>query len=147
MKKIRMLAADRRARPFLRMADANYNRAKEALRVCEDTLRFFLNSRVESLRCKRLRHRLSRIFLTLPVAYAKIVASRESATDVGRKRTMRDRKNVGAGDLFLANVKRAEEATRVLEEVSKVLFPKKVSSFERLRFSIYELEKAALRKF
>lgn len=127
--------------------DANYNRAKEALRVCEDILRFFLNHKVLASRCKRLRHRLTRIFLTLPVPYAKIVQSRDSRKDVGREDRMADRKRPRPADLFVGNVKRAEEATRVLEEMSRALFPRKTTSFERLRFSLYELEKEALKKF
>ena len=49
---------------LLRVIDANYNRAKEALRVAEDMLRFVLNSKALSSRCKLLRHRLTQILLT-----------------------------------------------------------------------------------
>ena len=127
--------------------DANYNRAKEALRVCEDILRFVLNHRNFAGRCKLLRHRLTRIFLALPVSYVKIVASRESAGDVGRNRILSDKKGAEVFDVYAANIKRAEEAVRVLEELARVLFPKKALSFEKLRFAIYELEKKSLKKF
>ncbi len=132
---------------FLRMMDANYNRAKEALRVSEDILRFVLNDKKISSRCKFLRHRLTQIFLTLSIPYAKIVQSRRSRHDVGREFVLSDQKHPRPVDIFLSNVKRAEEATRVLEEVARAVFPNKARSFERLRFSIYELEKQALKKF
>ncbi len=137
----------RQMKACLRIMDANYNRAKEALRVCEDILRFVLNSKPFSRECKALRHRLTRIFLTLPVPYAKIVAARDSRSDVGRERILADQKKPRPFDIFVANIKRAEEAARVMEEFVKIFSPKKALSFERLRFSIYELEKKILRKF
>lgn len=135
------------ARAYLRVVDANFNRAKEALRVGEEILRLVVNSRVLAHRCKFLRHRLTRIFLNLPVPYDKIISARDSRRDVGRKSMMKDRRGPRTVDLFLANMKRAQESLRVLEEFSRVLFPKQVASIEGIRFSCYELEKKALKKF
>lgn len=131
----------------LRIVDSNYNRAKEALRVCEDILRFAFNDARGSLRAKELRHRLTRILLSLPVPYAKIVAARDTAADVGRERSLNDKRKPGAPDIFTANVKRAQEAVRVLEEMARAVFPPKSADFEKLRFSLYDLEKKAVAKF
>jgi thiamine-phosphate pyrophosphorylase len=131
----------------LRILDSNYNRAKEALRVCEDILRFAFNDARGSLRAKELRHRLTRILLSLPVPYAKIVAARDTAGDVGRERSLIDKKKPGAPDVFTANVKRAQEAVRVLEEICRAVYAPKSADFERLRFSLYELEKKAAARF
>ncbi|MBI4549545.1 MAG: thiamine-phosphate pyrophosphorylase [Candidatus Omnitrophica bacterium] len=132
---------------YLRIMDSNYNRAKEALRVCEDILRFAFNDSRGTLRAKQLRHRLTRILLGLPVPYAKIVAARDTARDVGRERSLNDKKRPGAPDIFEANVKRAQEAVRVLEEVTRAVYPARASEFENLRFSLYELEKRFAEKF
>lgn len=132
---------------FLRIIDANFNRAKEALRVAEDILRFVLNSKPLSARCKTLRHRLTQNLAALPVPYAKIIASRETRSDVGRENFVNDKKKTGPVDILIRNVKRAEEAIRVLEEVTRVLAPGRAEDFERLRFSVYDLEKQAFKKF
>ena len=44
---------------FLRVIDANFNRAKEGLRVCEDVCRFWLDEEVLTKKFKSLRHRLT----------------------------------------------------------------------------------------
>ncbi len=134
-------------KPYLRIIDANFNRAKEALRVAEDILRFVLNSKPLSARCKSMRHRLTQILSTLPVPYAKIVETREVRSDVGRENFLNDKKKAGPADIFIRNVKRAEEAIRVLEEVTRSVASDKAENFERLRFLVYELEKQAFKKF
>lgn len=133
---------------FLRIIDANYNRAKEALRVCEDIARFLMNDSRLTARFKRCRHELTRILLKLPVPYRKLVKSRDSRQDVGRSSQIRDRRGKPSWkDLMAANLKRGEEATRVLEEFAKMWAPVQASAFQKLRFRLYELEKACFRKF
>ena len=44
---------------LFRIIDANYNRAKEGLRVCEDIARFILNDKALSAGFKRARHTLA----------------------------------------------------------------------------------------
>jgi len=44
-------------------------------------------------------------------------------------------------------LKRAQEASRVLEEFSKMVEPGKAAAFQRIRFRLYELEKESLQKF
>jgi len=132
---------------YLRIIDANFNRAKEALRVAEDILRFVLNAKALSSRSKSLRHRLTQILLTLPVPYAKIVEARKVRSDVGRENFVSDSRKPRPRDIFLRNIKRSQEAIRVLEEVVRAVSPDQAEAFERLRFSVYELEKQALKKF
>ena len=134
-------------RELLRVIDANYNRAKEALRVAEDIARFYLaNARLTS-RFKRARHDLTKTLLGFKVPYRALVEARNSAEDVGRRGLIRDKRKPGWKDLFLANLKRAQEAARVLEEFSKMVQPDKAGAFQRLRFRLYELEKESIRKF
>lgn len=132
---------------LLRIIDANYNRAKEAMRVAEDVARFHLaDARLTNL-FKRLRHDLTRALLTLKIPDRKLVAARDSEEDVGRRSLILDKKNPRWKDLLLSNLKRAEEASRVLEEVSKMAAPKRAAAFQRIRFRLYELEKLSLQKF
>ena len=127
--------------PYLRILDANYNRAKEALRVAEDLARFFLNRRALALAYKKSRHDLTKILLKMPVRYCDLLKSRDIFSDVGRKTPMKDKASkTGWPDIMRSNIKRSQEALRVLEEVSRVLFPKQARSLEDLRFRLYELE-------
>lgn len=132
---------------LLRMVDANYNRAKEAMRVAEDIARFHFGDARLTLRYKRVRHDLTKALLGFKIPYRKLVEVRDSKEDVGAKSLIRDKKNPGWKDLLLSNLKRAQEACRVLEELSKMASPKKTASFQKLRFRLYDLEKDSLQKF
>lgn len=132
---------------LLQIIDANYNRAKEAMRVDEDIARFAIKDAKLTGMWKRCRHDLTRALFDLPVSYRRLVESRHSSEDVGRMSFIRD-KNSGVRwrDIFIANAKRSQEASRVLEELSKVISPRNAARFQRLRFRLYELEKISLRK-
>lgn len=131
----------------LRVIDANYNRAKEALRVAEDITRFYLADSRLTGRFKRIRHDLTKALLGFKVPYRRLVAARNSREDVGRKSLVKDKKRPGWKDLLLSNLKRGQEALRVLEEFSKMVEPRKAAAFQRIRFRLYELEKDSLQKF
>lgn len=132
---------------LLRIIDANYNRAKEGIRVAEDIARFYFRDARLTGRFKRVRHDLTKAFLGFRVPDRRLVEARNSREDVGRLSLIRDKKRPGWRDLLLSNLKRAEEAARVLEEFSKMVEPKKTAAFQRIRFRLYELEKETLRKF
>lgn len=131
-----------------RVLDANFNRAKEALRVAEDLSRFILNSRSLSAAFKKVRHDLSVCLLTFPVPYVKLLASRDSEEDVAKESVIRDtRKKPDWRDLMIANLKRAQEALRVLEESAKAVSVRHSKRFQKIRFEVYELEKRSILKF
>lgn len=134
-------------RSLLRILDANYNRAKEAVRVTEEVARFHLADSRLNARFKRVRHDLTRARLKLKIQDRALVEARDSKDDVGARGFIRDKKNPKWKDLFLSNLKRAQEASRVLEEVSKMVSVSGARSFQRIRFRLYELEKEGLRKF
>lgn len=132
---------------FLRILDANYNRAKEALRVIEDIVRFLMNDRALTRDFKSCRHELTQALLKFPVPYRKLLAARDSAEDVGKEGWIKDKPGrTRWQDILAANLKRAQEAFRVLEEISKVVAPAKSPAFQKLRFRLYELEKRTLQK-
>ena len=131
----------------LRILDANYNRAKEALRVAEDVSRFYLEDPRLTARFKRARHDLTKALMSLKIPDRVLVAARDSREDVGARSLIRDKKKPRWKDLLISNLKRAQEASRVLEELSKMMAPAKTNAFQRIRFRLYELEKVSLQKF
>lgn len=124
---------------LFRVLDANLNRAREGLRVLEDTARFVWNDRslFESLRGAR--HGLDR---ATRAAYPKLVSGRESAADLGRR--MAEGKSRDWPGLVAANFRRVQEALRVLEEYGKVFSTDAASRFKAVRFQMYADEKKAL---
>ena len=132
---------------LLRVLDANYNRAKEALRVCEDIARFYFSDRRLTAQFKRLRHDLTQALIELKIPDRHMVAVRNSKEDVGRSSLIHDKKNPGWKDIFISNLKRGEEASRVLEEFSKMIDTRKTPLFQKIRFRLYELEKVGIQKF
>ncbi len=129
---------------ILRLIDANLNRAREGLRVCEDILRFIYNNKLLTLKFKDSRHRLNKIAKSMPVGFKKIIAQRNTLQDIGKHTSIPELKRCNVEDIFYANIQRTKESTRVLEEFSKLLKNRKLPlALKKLRFSIYELEKKA----
>ena len=85
---------------ILRVIDANYNRAKEGIRVCEDVARFVLGATRLTGLYKKCRHDLTRILLGLPVSYRQMVAERNVTEDVGRSSLKLDKKKIQIQDIF-----------------------------------------------
>lgn len=133
--------------PLLRIIDANYNRAKEAIRVAEDVARFYFEDARLTAQFKKTRHDLTKSLRGLGLSYRSLVDARDSAKDVGSESLIRDKKHPRWKDLFISNLKRGQEAARVLEELSKMAGPVKTKSFQKIRFQLYELEKIGLKKF
>jgi hypothetical protein len=133
---------------FIRIVDANFNRAKEALRVIEDVSRFILNNRNLTSQLKQLRHNLTQIILKFPISYKQLLLARDSAEDVGKDQWIKDKHSkLAASDILISNMKRAQEAVRVLEEMAKIVSPKQSPLFQKLRFELYEIEKRYFSKF
>jgi thiamine-phosphate pyrophosphorylase len=130
-------------KPVLRIIDVNMNRALEGLRVVEEICRFILEDRQLTLSVKKLRGDLSRI----AKMSEKLIEARGAEKDVGRKLyTKREGKRRDIQDIFRSNMKRAEEAVRVLEEFSKLLDPRLGQKFKAVRFKLYTIEKKIARK-
>lgn len=124
-----------------RIIDANFNRAQEGLRVCEEYLRFVLNDKngVETL--KGLRHSLQKAEALLFSAGCNFTAARDTVNDVGTVVTNQSESCREDGEsVALASCKRLEEALRVLEEYSKVVSSEAATVFEKIRYAVYELE-------
>lgn len=123
-----------------RIIDANINRAKEGLRVCEEIARFILESRSLTASLKAIRHRFSLLSKKL-IPRSELLASRDSKKDAGRMIYANELKRKNIKDILFANMQRTKEATRVLEEFSKLTKAKTAVSFKEIRYKLYELEK------
>lgn len=120
----------------LRLLDANLNRAREGLRVVEDTARFVWNDAGSYKRLRLLRHRLQKLTAS---RYKLLVSGRDSENDSGRRLKEGSRSSIGS--VASANLRRAQEAVRVLEEYSKVFSPGAAGGFKRIRYRLYVEEK------
>ena len=125
-----------------RVIDANINRAKEGLRVCEDTARFILNDRVLTAGYKAVRHELTAVASYFN--YEVIIKARDVGGDTGRPTTASESARGSVAGVFYANTQRVKESLRVLEEFAKISDGKLAESFKSLRYKVYGLEKKAL---
>jgi len=123
-----------------RLLDANANRAREGLRVVEDTARFVLERPDASSALRRMRHRLDQL---VRGRYATLLRHRDVDTDPGRGNLTTSHKN-GIPALLATNFKRCEEALRVLEEYGRVVSPKAVKGVQAIRYDVYQWEKKLL---
>ncbi|MBI4313277.1 MAG: hypothetical protein HY594_00525, partial [Candidatus Omnitrophica bacterium] len=114
------MPAARADRKLLRILDANFNRAREGLRVCEDVVRLGYDHRLLTQQLKRLRHGLNRAAGALPVSWRELLDARSSGSDVGRAQPhLTSQREAGIKTLFRVNAQRAKEALRVLEEAAR----------------------------
>lgn len=128
-----------------RIIDANANRAREALRVLEDTARFSLDDARISGALKSLRHDLAAALEALPRDALALAASRDAPGDVGAEiTTAREGRRDGPREICLAACKRLQEALRSIEEHAKSLHAADWTAFERLRFRAYDAERTLL---
>ncbi len=133
-------SADRFA--ALRIIDANFNRATEALRVLEEYCRFGLDDGHLTKCWKELRHSLAKIQSSIPAQ--DLLTSRDTAADVGTSvKTDQELTRTSIRHVARASCKRLEQALRSLEEYAKAVgLPAR--EIEALRYQTYTLEKATL---
>lgn len=132
---------------ILRLIDANLNRSREGLRVCEDIARFVLNSRQLTAELKSTRHAITGILKQVKGGAKVLSEARDSYGDIGKRSGLGsefDRRS--CADIFSANLERTKESLRVLEEFFKLLDAKAARKFQSLRFKVYGIEKKAFRK-
>lgn len=134
---------------YYRAADAALNRALEGLRVCEDTARFITCDFGTAADLKSLRHKTadaSKIF-----ALNRLLDARDISGDENRSLTETS-ENLRLNSVMLvrANIRRAAEAVRTLEELYKLrVFTEETSEdvnpFKTIRFEIYDVEKKQIK--
>ena len=130
-----------------RIIDANLNRSREGLRVCEDIARFALDSKALTGELKRVRHSISDIAIAAARELKALAVSRNSEGDILRRsRFESEMKRQGLADIFAANIERVKESLRVMEEIFKLIDNKSSSKFCVLRFKVYAIEKKAMKR-
>lgn len=126
-------------RQVYRILDANFNRAREALRVAEEYARFILNDPGLSATAKSLRGELQQVYQALPGQ--TLLASRDTEADVGTEiATATEAQRPSSAAVATAACKRLTEALRAIEEYTKVVDPDRAPAVQRLRYRAYTLE-------
>jgi hypothetical protein len=125
-----------------RILDANFNRTKEGLRVCEDLCRYVWNQKTLTRAFKDIRHELTEILAGLD--FLKVLEARHIQGDVGRATTVSESKRKDINAVFCANTQRIKESLRVLEEVTKLIDAGISSRLKVLRYKVYALEQKAI---
>ncbi|WP_345979970.1 thiamine-phosphate pyrophosphorylase [Sulfurimonas sp. HSL3-2] len=120
---------------LFRVCDANLNRLKEGIRVVEDIARYRDNNKELSLKLKELRH-LARVDDLKP-----LLNGRDSVNDVLRPSTSSEMNRETLQNIITANFKRAQESSRVLEEIYKLVDADLSENFKHIRYTLYALEK------
>jgi len=127
-------------RAAYRIIDANFNRAREAIRVVEEYCRFVLNCASLSERAKQLRHELSTAIGQLDAG--RLLAGRDTLGDVGVGQQVAGQlERVTLKDCFTAGAKRLTEALRALAETVQTENNAVAKAIEQLRYQAYTLEK------
>lgn len=128
-----------------RIIDANLNRAKEGLRVCEEITRFILDNQKFSAAFKKIRHQIVALARKIYPA-SLLLEERRSNSDVGRLNSCGELKRNNCKDIYWANIQRVKESLRVLEEFSKLWDAKAALGFKQLRYKVYEIEKDSFKE-
>lgn len=120
---------------LFRVIDANINRLKEGIRVIEDIMRYRDNNKNLSSKLKQLRHK-SRV-----EENQELLKYRDSINDVLRPSTKSELNRTDVKSIIIANFKRAQESSRVLEELYKLHDIAYSENFKEIRYELYNLEK------
>jgi len=120
---------------LFRVVDANINRLKEGIRVVEDIVRYKNNDKNLSSKLKTLRHKAHINETT------KLLKNRDSINDVLRPTRKTELNRSDLTSIIIANFKRAQESSRVLEELFKLHDVAYSENFKYIRYELYTLEK------
>ena len=116
-----------------RLIDANLNRLREGIRVIEDIHRYIYDDKTIASRLKNIRH-LARF------EDEKLIESRDIANDVLKESTQSEQARADISSIITANMKRAQESARVLEEALKLIDTEASERFKKIRYELYDVE-------
>ncbi|MBU1260675.1 MAG: thiamine phosphate synthase [Planctomycetes bacterium] len=127
-------------RAVYRIIDANFNRAREGLRIAEEFCRFALENQPLAGRCKEIRHRLTSAVMKLDSQ--KLISARDTENDIGCGMEVAGQmKRDSLEDCVTAGFARTTEALRTIAEAACAIDSKFGGEFEKLRYDCYILEK------
>ena len=118
----------------LRLIDANLNRLREGIRVVEDIFRYIYNNKEISTKLKSLRH------IARTKNCYELLETRDVENDVLRESIKSEQNREDLNSILIANFKRAQESSRVLEELTKLSSIEDSENFKYIRYELYNLE-------
>jgi thiamine-phosphate pyrophosphorylase len=130
-------------KPEDRIIDVNLNRLTEGLRVIEDIGRFKVENKAIVNTIRKLKQK---IWQNMGETRQKVILSRESKEDIGRKPEFDRIKRHSLNEILTANIKRSQESARVLEEIFKLKDEQTSGLFKSIRFSLYDMEKELVKR-
>jgi hypothetical protein len=137
-----------------RIIDANLNRAREGIRVAEEVARLYFNDAKLSSQFKAVRHQLTKVAKS-SFDERKLLSFRDSQKDVGADSMgALEKKRTDLESIVCANLRRSQEAVRVLEEFGKLIELKTTAKegeksaqfFKKIRFRLYTLEQKVMQE-
>jgi thiamine-phosphate pyrophosphorylase len=132
---------------LLQIIDANLNRTREGLRVCEDIARFSLRNKSATKSLKAIRHGATDLVLkSKKISLSNLLSERDTASDKTKFTDFAIRSGTDISDIFMSNIERVKESLRVLEECFKIIDGKTSRGYRKLRFNTYDIEKKIVRK-
>lgn len=125
-----------------RVLDANLNRLREGVRVLEEYYRFIVEDVPMATRLKEVRHHIREI--DDGIDHSLLFEARDSENDPFASGVVaKEAERSGFKELLAANMRRAQEAARVLEEYLKLIDGLVSLSYiaKDIRFALYSIEK------
>ena len=119
---------------YLRLIDANLNRLREGIRVVEDVFIYVYNDKQTAIKLKELRHKAR------TNNYIELLETRDVKNDVLRASIKSEQNRSDLNSILIANFKRAQESSRVLEEFCKLISIEDSENFKYIRYELYNLE-------
>src|SRR3989338_7732268 len=105
---------------LLQIIDANLNRAREGLRVCEDIARFSLRNKNATKTLKAIRHGATDLVLkSKKISFRALLSKRDIAKDKTKFVDFTPGAGIEISVIFMSNIQRVKESLRVLEECFK----------------------------
>jgi thiamine-phosphate pyrophosphorylase len=124
---------------LLRIIDVNLNRLDESLKLIEDIIRFQIEDKVLLSKTRGIRRDFLAFKRSIPLT--KIIMTRQSNNDLGRKTQFDFEGKKDIEGLLLSNLSRAKESSRILEETLKSMGASGSNKIKSIRFQVYDLEK------
>ena len=131
----------RREHAVYRLLDANINRVVEGIRVVEDAARMLLDDTDATVLLKAMRHDLTTVVACDPALDRALLNARSSETDILRDDLGESQvRRPDFATVVRANISRAQEALRAIEEYAKLISPELSATAKHIRFSLYDME-------
>ncbi|MGB9720091.1 MAG: thiamine phosphate synthase [bacterium] len=124
--------------------DVNFNRLTESLKFLEDYIRFETGDLLILGKIRKVRADFLDIKKAIPIY--NLVGYRKSEVDPGRAPAFDTVPRYTDNDLLMANLTRAKESARIVEEIMRKKNRKLSKDIKKIRFEIYDLEKLLIEK-